>query len=66
MSYWSSKNKPDFEAVGVVAVLVVVSASKTNAAKDSFFDSGVEENARREERRWERMVVLPEPDSPLH
>ena len=66
VSYWSSKNKPAFEAVVVVAVLVVVRASKTKAANESFFDSGVAENESRDERRWERMVVLPAPDSPLH
>ena len=43
MLYCSSKNKPALDAVGVVAVLVVVRASKTKAAKDSFFDSGVDE-----------------------
>ena len=44
---------------------VVVSVSKTKAARESFVDNGVEENDRMEERRCERMVVLPEPDSPL-
>jgi hypothetical protein len=29
VSYWSSKKRPAFDAVGVVAVLVVVSVSKT-------------------------------------
>jgi hypothetical protein len=44
---------------------VVVKVSKTNAAREIFEDSGVEENARKEVRRWDRMVVLPDPDSPL-
>ena len=64
-SYCSSKKRPAFEAVGVVTDLVVVSVSKTNAASESFVDSGVAEKERIEERRWERMVVFPEPDSPL-
>ena len=50
----------------MVAVLVVVRASNTNAANDSFFESGVDENWRNDERRCERMVVFPEPVSPLH
>jgi len=29
-------------------------------------DRGVEENERKADRRWERSVVLPEPDSPLN
>lgn len=49
-----------------MAVFVVVSASNTNAAKDSFFDNGVDEKERRAERKCERMVVFPAPDSPLH
>lgn len=53
------------EAVGVVRDLVVVSVSNTKAARDSLVDNGVEEKERIEERRCERMVVLPEPDSPL-
>lgn len=53
------------DAVGVVRDLVVVNVSKTNAARDSFVDSGVEEKERMDDRRCERMVVLPEPDSPL-
>lgn len=64
-SYCSSKKRPAFEAVGVVTDLVVVSVSKTNAASESFVDNGVAEKERIEERRWERMVVFPEPDSPL-
>jgi hypothetical protein len=65
VSYCNSKNRPALEAVGVVAVLVVVRASNTNAANESFFDNGVEEKDSREDKRWERMVVLPAPVSPL-
>ncbi len=53
------------EAVGVVRDFVVVSVSKTKAASDSFVDNGVDEKDRMDERRCERIVVLPEPDSPL-
>jgi len=53
------------DAVWVVVDLVVVSVSKTKAASDSFDDSGVEENERKDDSRCERTVVLPEPDSPL-
>ncbi len=66
MSYCNSKKRPAFDAVGVVAVLVVVRASKTKAANDNFFDSGVDENERRADRRCDRMVVFPAPVSPLH
>ena len=45
--------------------LVVVRVSKTKAASDSLEDRGVEEKDRKEERRCERTVVFPEPDSPL-
>ena len=45
--------------------MVVVKVSKTKAASDNFADRGVEEKDRKEERRWERTVVLPAPDSPL-
>lgn len=45
--------------------MVVVSVSKTKAARDNFVESGVEENESRDDNRCERMVVLPEPDSPL-
>jgi hypothetical protein len=48
-----------------VTDLVVVKVSKTKAASDSLDDRGVEEKERNEERRCERTVVLPEPDSPL-
>jgi hypothetical protein len=48
-----------------VTDLVVVRVSKTKAASDSFDERGVEENERNDERRCERIVVLPEPDSPL-
>lgn len=51
VSYWSSKNSPDFEAVGVVAVLVVVKVSKTYAASDSLVDSGVDDLLRMADRR---------------
>lgn len=52
------------EAVGVVRDLVVVSVSKTKAARDIFVDKGVEEKDRMEDSECERMVVFPEPDSP--
>ena len=64
-SYCSSKKRPAFDAVGVVRDFVVVNVSNTKAARESFVDSGVEEKDRIEESRCERMVVLPEPDSPL-
>lgn len=41
--YCSSKKRPAFDAVGVVTDLVVVRVSKTNAANESFFESGVDE-----------------------
>jgi len=44
---------------------VVVRVSNTKAASDNFDERGVEENERNDERRCERTVVLPEPDSPL-
>lgn len=65
VSYCSSKNRPDLEAVGVVTDLVVVSVSKTNAANDNFFDRGVDECCKSDESRCDLMVVLPVPDSPL-
>ena len=43
----------------------MVKVSKTKAASDSFDERGVEDNERNDERRCERIVVLPEPDSPL-
>jgi hypothetical protein len=49
----------------VVVVLVVVKVSKMKVARDNLEDSGVEEKERKEDRRCDRMVVLPEPDSPL-
>jgi hypothetical protein len=49
----------------VVAVLVVVSVSKTYAASESLVDRGVEDLSRSAVRRWARMVDLPAPDSPL-
>ena len=64
-SYCNSKKSPAFDAVGVVSDFVVVSVSNTKAARESFVDSGVEEKDKIEERRCERIVVLPEPDSPL-
>lgn len=51
--------------MGVVAVLVVVKVSKTYAASESFVDSGVEDFASSADRRWDRIVVFPDPDSPL-
>lgn len=53
------------EAVGVVEDLVVVRVSNRNEAKDILLDRGVEEKLRRDERRCDRSVVLPDPDSPL-
>ena len=44
---------------------VVVRVSNTKAARDSLVDSGVDEKERKEESRCDRIVVLPEPDSPL-
>lgn len=52
------------EAVGEVRDFVVVSVSNTNAARESLVDSGVEEKERIEESKCDRIVVLPEPDSP--
>jgi hypothetical protein len=54
------------EAVGVVAVLVVVRLSKTYAARESFVDRGVDDLLRRAVRRWARIVDFPAPDSPLN
>ena len=54
------------EAVGVVTDLVVVKVSYTNAAREILVDRGVDERERSEDKRCERMVVFPEPDSPLH
>jgi hypothetical protein len=65
VSYCISKKRPALEAVGVVTDFVVVRVSKTNAAKDSFFDKGVAEYSRRAERRCDLSVVLPDPVSPL-
>jgi hypothetical protein len=65
-SYCSSKKRPAFEAVCVVIDLVVVSVSKTKAARESFEDRGVEEKDKNEDRRCDRIVVLPAPDSPLN
>jgi hypothetical protein len=53
------------EAVGVVNDFVVVSVSKIKAAYDNLDDNGVDENDKKEESRCERMVVFPEPLSPL-
>jgi hypothetical protein len=64
-SYCSSKKRPAFEAVCVVIDFVVVRVSKTNAASESLDDNGVEEKDKNEERRWDRTVVFPAPDSPL-
>jgi hypothetical protein len=48
-----------------VAVFVVVSVSKTYAARDSLLERGVEDLLRREVRRCDLIVDFPEPDSPL-
>lgn len=48
-----------------MAVFVVVSVSKTYAAREAFVESGVDDLFRSAVRRWERTVVLPDPDSPL-
>ena len=64
-SYCSSKNRPAFDAVWVVVDLVVVRVSKIKAARDNLEESGVEEKERKDERRCDLTVVLPEPDSPL-
>jgi hypothetical protein len=64
-SYCSSKNSPAFDAVGVVTDFVVVRVSKTKAARDSLVDNGVDENDRMDESRCDRIVVFPDPDSPL-
>ena len=53
------------EAVGVVTDFVVVSESKRNANSEIFCDKGVEENERIDDKRWDRSVDFPEPDSPL-
>lgn len=64
-SYCNSKNRPALDAVGVVTDLVVVRVSNTKAARESFVESGVEEKDRNDDRRCERTVVFPDPDSPL-
>ena len=64
-SYCNSKKRPAFDAVGVVRDFVVVRVSNTKAARESLVDSGVDEKDKMEESRCERIVVLPEPDSPL-
>ena len=48
-----------------MAVLVVVKVSKTYAASDNFVERGVEDFASSADNRWDRIVVLPDPDSPL-
>lgn len=53
------------EAVGVVTDLVVVRVSKIKAAYESLEESGVDEKDRNDDSRCERMVVLPDPLSPL-
>ncbi len=45
--------------------MVVVKVSKAKAARDSLEDNGVEENERKDDRRCDLTVVLPDPDSPL-
>lgn len=49
----------------MVTDFVVVRVSKTNAAKDNFFERGVDECCNSDESRCDLMVVLPVPDSPL-
>lgn len=44
---------------------MVVRVSKTKAAYDSLEESGVEEKDRKDDNKCERMVVLPDPLSPL-
>ena len=65
MLYWSSSMRPDLDAEGVVSDLVVVKASKTKLAHSIFLDSGVAEYERRCLSMWPRIVVFPEPVSPL-
>ena len=65
VSYCNSKKRPALEAVGVVTDLVVVSESKTKAAYESLFDNGVDVWFKSEDRRCDRIVVFPEPLSPL-
>lgn len=50
----------------MVRDLVVVRVSNTKAARESFVDNGVDEKDSIEDNRWDLMVVLPEPDSPLY
>lgn len=64
-SYCNSRKRPAFDAVGVVRDFVVVRVSKTNAAYDSFDDRGVDENERNAESACARIVVFPDPLSPL-
>jgi hypothetical protein len=63
--YWSSSMSPDLEAEGVVSDLVVVNASKTKLAHSIFLDKGVAEYERRCLSMCPRIVVFPEPVSPL-
>jgi hypothetical protein len=65
VSYCNSKNRPAFDAVGVVAVFVVVRVSNTYAARESFVERGVDDFLSRDDNKCDRTVVLPEPDSPL-
>jgi hypothetical protein len=51
--------------VGVVTDLVVVRVSNTKAAYESFEESGVDEKDKNEDNKCERMVVFPDPLSPL-
>jgi hypothetical protein len=66
VSYCNSKKSPAFDAVGVVAVFVVVSVSNTYAARESFVERGVDDFLRMADSKCDRTVVLPEPDSPLY
>jgi hypothetical protein len=53
------------DAVGLVRDFVVVKVSKTKAANDSLVERGVDDNERKDDNRCERIVVFPEPGSPL-
>jgi hypothetical protein len=65
VSYCNSKKSPALDAFGVRADLVVVRVSNIYAAYESLLESGVAEYERKDERRCDLRVVLPDPDSPL-
>lgn len=65
-SYCNSRKRPAFDAVCVVKDFVVVRASKTKVAYESFDERGVDEKERNDDRRCERMVDFPDPFSPLY